>query len=163
MRIKLTHSHLKRAISDQMRFEADGPTTLADEHDLVRHICDELERVADALPDMPTASVIGTLVLALRVGIPAHCTEEERAFRTWLGTGPEPSGPHRRALERLTSEHSENEPLGHELAEALETVQAEGRIRNPDALGYLIRLYFHTMRRHVEWEEYILTQVLDRP
>lgn len=159
MKTPFPFSPIKRALSDRMRREAGEATTLQEEHRLIRDMLDQLEAMADDLPTLPPQETLRRVIDNLREGIPAHCRHEETA----LGEQALPDDPTRtRALEILKREHQANEALASELAEALEE-QLEGRgAMSQERLGYLTRHYFTLLRRHMEWEEYLIEDWLDR-
>lgn len=157
------HSPMQDAIRDHLTRTAPGDTGIAAEHRMVRSLCSELEAIADRLPLLPHEGEVKSLSAALRAGVPAHCRHEESAFRMYMARTSNPPRALVVAVERLASEHSDNEPLGHELADMLEAVVGGRSPTNLEALGYLIRLYFQTMRRHLMWEEFVINSLMDDP
>lgn len=156
----LPRSPMKRAISEHLARQADRATTIDDEHKMVRRLCDELEAIADALPRVPGEQQVLAIIAAVRAGIPAHCQDEEIRIRAWLTSQGATTTASTVAVERLASEHSDNDLLGQELAECLETVIETGRVANPEAVGLLIRHYFTAIRRHLMWEDFLLEHLL---
>jgi len=149
-------SPMVKAMHDHMTRDRRSGGNIAAEHDLVRNLCADLEAIADQLPALPRPGEVAVLAAALRSGIPAHCRHEEAELRWHI---LQRSGPRRLlsgALDQLILEHRDNEPLGHELADLLEAAVLDNAPVNPDALGYLIRLYFQTMQRHLQWEDYVM-------
>lgn len=159
MKTGLPHSPFKLALSEQLRKEAEAGSSIDGEHRMIRDLCSELEEIADALPSAPPLRQVTAIAAALRAGIPAHCHHEESELRQRLQSLPGAPAWIAVALQRLEDEHRENEPLGHELADALEDIAGDGRVGNPEALGYMLRMYFQTLRRHLAWEEFILNHV----
>ncbi|WP_416896873.1 MAG: hemerythrin domain-containing protein [Minwuia sp.] len=159
MKKALTHSPLGLAISEHLRLEAERSTTFAAEHRMINELCDELEEIADGLPTPPRPQQLRLISAALKAGIPAHCRQEESELRGYLARWPDAPPYLIAAVEQLATDHAENEPLGFELADILDHAAEVGVIRNPDALGYLMRLYFHTMRRHLAWEEFVASRL----
>lgn len=156
----LPHSPMKLAMSEHFRLQAESATTIAEEHLLVHRVCVELEALADGLPDLPGEQHLVSLAAALRAGIPAHCRHEEEEIRQRLSRLGDVSEAVKTACDFLTFEHQENDPLGDELAEALENAVEKGCAENPEALGYLVRQYFQTIRRHLMWEDYVFKYVI---
>lgn len=155
----LPHSPFKLALSEHFRKEAEAGSTIDGEHRMVRDLCNELEVIADGLPALPQPHQLVAVSAALRAGIPAHCRHEEAELRQHLQSSAVTPSWILVALRCLEDEHRENETLGHELAEALEEIVEENRIRNAEALGYMLRMYFQTLRRHLIWEEIVLDHV----
>lgn len=150
MRTSLPFSAIKRALSERLDDEARHETSLQEEHRLVELLLEQLEALADGLPDLPPAAAIDWLIQNLRDGVPAHCRQEEEALQT-LG-----SPQALRAIELLAVEHAENAAVGAELADVLEDCRADCAVQHPEALGQLARQYFMLMRRHIVWEEYLM-------
>lgn len=149
-------SPMQDAMRSQLMRQTTTGGSIASEHQMVRDLCMELEAIADRLPQLPRSGEVEVIVAALRAGVPAHCRHEEAEFRYRMVQRREPSRALVVAIERLAAEHSDNEPLGYELADALENAVVRKYETDAGALGYLIRLYFQTMRRHLMWEEFVL-------
>jgi hemerythrin-like domain-containing protein len=160
MRMPLPYSPLKRAITEQLRSEAETETTISEEHRLISELCDRLEHVADALPGLPDPQQMSELVALLKVGIPAHCAAEEAAMAELLQRSPEPPEAVRDALELIRQEHAENEANTMELADMLEEMKGLTKADDPNTLGFMLRQVFVLIRRHLAWEEYVLAHVL---
>lgn len=160
MRDDIPHSPMQDAIRAHMDKLTRSEGSIAVEHQMVRDLCVELESIADRLPHLPRPGEVAAIAASLRAGVPAHCRHEEAEFRYYMARRKNPPRELVVAVERLASEHSDNEPLGHELADALEAALFSGPDTNTNALGYLIRLYFETMRRHLMWEEFVIKCLL---
>ena len=63
-------------------------------------------------------------------------------------------------ITRLKYEHCEDECFAEELSDALRELGADKRLRNPEALGYMLRGFFEAMRRHIAFEREHLTGLL---
>jgi hemerythrin-like domain-containing protein len=160
MKDDLHQSPLKRAIGEHLLRDSEQGVTIDEEHQMVRQLCTELESIADALPGVPGQMQLVSIMAALRAGVPAHCRHEEVVLRAWQANHEANAVSSGIAIERIASEHSDNEQLGLELADTLETVVDSQHVENPEALGLLIRLYFTTLRRHLMWEDYLLHHVM---
>lgn len=119
-------------------------------------ICDVLEKIADSLPtaiDRATClKVSAELLLVVRE---AHGFEERVLYPAFSR-----SGPRLQSLQRLQAEHVEDEALGEELTEVLLRIGHGGEVDNPEALGFMLRAFFETMRRHIAFErEHVLPLV----
>lgn len=130
---------MKRAHSDKLR------------------LCSAIEDIADQLPAnvdrLRCLAVANTLVPLLRS---IHRYEEDvvfAAFECANGIG----GTAAHTIERLRAEHVEDACLADEITEALLAIGHGARPANPEALGYMLRAFFETVRRHVAFErEHIL-------
>jgi hemerythrin-like domain-containing protein len=59
-------------------------------------------------------------------------------------------------LARLEGEHDLDESFADELTEELEHLATAGQARNPEVLGYMLRGFFESYRRHIHWETDVL-------
>ncbi|MDY8109830.1 hemerythrin domain-containing protein [Fulvimarina sp. 2208YS6-2-32] len=121
--------------------------------DQQERLCDQLEAVADELPNgvcwLRCDRLASSLGLAVRK---AHRFEEERIFPL-LSKGANADDGIVQSIARLEWEHMEDESYADEIAEAismrrlqtLETSRSEG-------LGYMLRGFFESMRRHIAFE-----------
>jgi hypothetical protein len=130
-------------------------------HEEKLRLCDALEAVADGLPScvdrFMCLQVANELLPLLR---DSHRYEEESIFPAFEGFGP---GKMTRAssVRRLKAEHVEDECAAQDLTDVLLEIGHGGRIANPEALGFMLRAFFETMRRHVAFErEHVLPAVV---
>ena len=112
-------------------------------------LCDALEAIADDLPH-PDAHLCVTTVDALEPLIEdTHMLEEEALFPILLASGrPELH----QTVARLRQEHLSDSDTAGEVSEAVHALVTGHAIVSPDALGYLLRSFFGSMRRHVHGE-----------
>ena len=122
------------------------------------HLCAAMEAIADALPAavdrMECLHIASELVPLLRE---AHRYEEETIFPVF----EEMQGPGRPAraasVRRLRAEHVEDECAAQDLTEVLLEVGHGAAIDNAEALGFMLRAFFETLRCHIAFErEHIL-------
>ena len=123
-------------------------------------LCAAIEEIADQLPAdvdrLRCLAVASTLVPLLRS---IHRYEEDvvfAAFESAVGA----DGAAARTTERLRAEHVEDECLADEITETLLAIGHGAKPDNPEALGYMLRVFFETVRRHVAFErEHILPAI----
>ncbi len=126
------------------------------DHTFQTKLCDILERIADDLPDQVDGNLCRTAIHALTIDMPIHHADEEEGLFPLLEKRAAPDDNLVDILGRLSLEHATDESFASELLENLETL-AEGRKpRNPDMLGYMLRGFFESYRRHLIWENTIL-------
>ncbi|MEI5682040.1 MULTISPECIES: hemerythrin domain-containing protein [unclassified Mesorhizobium] len=122
-------------------------------------LCESLEDIADTLPghidQLQCLSVANALVPLLRS---VHRYEETvvfPAFETALGkVGKAPT------IQRLRAEHVEDECFADDVTEILLAIGHGEAIENPEALGFMLRGLFETIRRHVAFEcEHVLPAI----
>jgi hemerythrin-like domain-containing protein len=128
------------------------------EHDHARQmgLCDILEQIADSLPADMDRRRCREAASALRHDLPLHHLDEEQGLFPLLRRHAAQSEKLSAIMARLSSEHMADESFAEELTEELERL-AEGRSpSNPEALGYMLRGFFESYRRHIHWENEFL-------
>jgi len=130
-------------------------------HERLLEICDELEAIADGLPDRVPAArcqvLAGAAVAAL---LQAH-ESEEQLLLPMLGDSPRPEL--RQLAARLRREHEFDGETVMEVEEALLALAAGQPNLSPDAIGYLLRSFFESLRRHIQSEQNLLMLLGDLP
>ncbi|MBU2580724.1 MAG: hemerythrin domain-containing protein [Alphaproteobacteria bacterium] len=122
------------------------------DHLLKFELCDVLERLADGLPHETIKSQAEVAVTVLRQGLPDHIVLEERYLFPLLKKRNNGDARVRSVLEQLEHEHDHDEAFSFEIAEELERLADDGRASNAEMLGYMLRGYFVSLRRHIKWE-----------
>ncbi|MEI9413973.1 hemerythrin domain-containing protein [Mesorhizobium sp. Cs1321R2N1] len=118
-------------------------------------MCNELEAIADRLPSVDRSKcllIANELVPLLRM---SHAREEEHLFPAFASGASE--GDPSASLRRLRAEHIEDECAAQDLTDTLLTIGHGGGVANPEALGFMLRAFFCSARRHVAFErEHVL-------
>lgn len=117
-------------------------------HDELLRLCDSLEAIADSLPTnldqlqcLAAAENLEPLLSA------CHRFEEANVFPAYFdATGRADT------IARLRQEHLEDSAAANELAEVLRGAGSGHSVQNCEALGYMLRAFFGSMRRHVAFE-----------
>lgn len=120
-------------------------------HDRKIAICAELEIIADCLPanvdHMTCLQVAATLLPTLRL---AHDYEETVVFPAYekavAGSGRAPS------TDRLRGEHISDACFAADLTGILLDIGHGGMVRQPETVGFMLRGFFDSLRRHVAFE-----------
>ena len=116
-------------------------------------LCDTLEAIADSLPHADTRLCLIAADTLEPLVEETHELEEYALFPVLVGSG-------RLELEhtvvRLRHEHMTDSGTAAEVSEALNALVAGRPALSPDALGYLLRAFFDSMRRHVQGERELL-------
>ena len=146
--------------------------TLRDDHAIQRLLCDELEMVADGLPDLPPPAAIRRLCDRILWISTTHFVRAEAILRTL----PPGRAPARAALEALYRMHRLDEVHAQDLVEQLwrlDAVRARGAADNParrpsmegglpdgggmgegiGQLAYMLRCFFDGARRAMALKE----------
>ncbi|MCH9765910.1 MAG: hemerythrin domain-containing protein [Alphaproteobacteria bacterium] len=131
----------------------DPLQVISDEHALQLELCNILEAIADALPSNPDPHLVQISVELLTKGWPPHIEIEEKCLFPMLQRHANDNPVLRGILERLQFEHVGDEDLVDELVVALELYLEEGHVTRPNSLGYMLRGFFASQRRHIGWEE----------
>jgi hemerythrin-like domain-containing protein len=129
---------------------------LREEHALHNELCDLLEAIADGLPHQFDRALALVSVSILEAGLPSHMRLEEEALFPLLRRHVAESDPLHSALSCLEDEHERDSAALVELAEALRAAIDGGTISNPEMLGYMLRGFFDSQRRHIAWEEAVV-------
>lgn len=121
-------------------------------------LCEALEAIADALPDAVCRAeclrIASLLVPLLRQ---AHAYEDNVIFPAFAAAAVD-AGP---TIQRLRVEHVEDESFADEVTEILLAVGHGEPIANAEAMGFMLRGLFETLRRHVAFErEHVLPAIL---
>ncbi|MCB9992905.1 MAG: hemerythrin domain-containing protein [Hyphomicrobiaceae bacterium] len=123
-------------------------------------LCDDLERIADALPDDVDRGL--ALRVAEKISIVldrAHDLEENEVFPILEARAHE-SALVQTALNRFRNEHQQDACFAEEVREALIEFATGTRAMAPDALGYMLRGFFVSLRRHISVEREMVDLVL---
>ncbi len=121
-------------------------------HERKLELCRALESIADGLPSnidrFRCLEVANLLVPLLRE---CHHYEEEIVFPAFevAGLAHAAAG----TVKRLKAEHVEDECAAQDLSEILLAVGHGDGISNPEALGFMLRAFFESVRRHVAFEQ----------
>jgi hemerythrin-like domain-containing protein len=122
-------------------------------------LCDALERIADGLPDEVDRRLCGWASACLKFDVPLHHRDEDEALFPLLRRRAWPSDGMDAILDRLTREHDSDTDLGGELAEWLDVLAEGQRLANPEMVGYMLRGFFESYRRHIHWENTLVMPV----
>lgn len=129
---------------------------IAMEHALQLELNKALEFIADGLPDQVDRKLVSRVTAILDKGLDAHFEFEEQVFFPMLRTCAAGDAALIAALDQLAVEHERDEDIGMELVEELRYLAEQGRARNAEMLGYMLRGYFEGQRRHIEWENAVV-------
>lgn len=131
-------------------------------HGRQMQLCEELERLADALPDhIENQQCLHTARSIYPEIKRSHDFEEKVLFPAARAFDAENLGLFS-TLERLRYEHWEDESFAEELTEALISFVTEPEKRNPEKLAYMLRGFFEGLRRHIAFErEHLIPLLLE--
>ena len=126
---------------------------LAQSHSQILSVCDLLEAIADSLPNhLDSRKCHQAAVMVQPTVERMHRLEEENVFPYLEEANP--TEQEREVIARLKSEHCEDECYAEELTDALSRIAlGEGEPVAPETLGYMLRGFFGSMRRHIAYEQ----------
>ncbi len=127
------------------------------------HLCEELEEIADSLPDR--ASPQACLAVARRIVQTVREAHEFEDRKLWpvLRTLRPHDGRLEACLIRLRHEHVEDESYAEELAVVLTEWGMCVGTRGAEATGYMLRGFFGAVRRHIAFErDHIVPFLLEK-
>ncbi|WP_137152733.1 hemerythrin domain-containing protein [Devosia sp. FKR38] len=117
-------------------------------------VCDELEAFADGLPGVVPATLCAQLIRRLADALSATHREEEAVLLPVLSSSTQVGL--RNVATRLRQEHVFDSQVVMEIEESLLDWVAGAPGLSPDAIGYLLRSFFESVRRHVRSEQDLL-------
>jgi hemerythrin-like domain-containing protein len=129
---------------------------LAEEHALQRELCDLLEVIADGLPHTFDRGRAVVAVSLLEGALPAHTRLEEEALFPAIARRLPASHPVVTSLSVLEDDHAREEAALAEVTEALQAAIADPASTNMEALGYVLRGLFDSLRRHLDFEDRVV-------
>jgi hemerythrin-like domain-containing protein len=123
-------------------------------------LCQELEEIADSLPNQINRQQCLFAAQALGPLIQGVHHYEEKVLFPWLEKVLRATPELVETLNRLKFEHCEDECFAEELVDTLMRLGKEDRSVNIEATGYMLRGFFEGIRRHIAFEkEHLLGQL----
>lgn len=126
------------------------------EHLIQAQLCDSLERIADDLPDNVDRRLCRKVIDSLQFEMPLHHRDEELGLFPLIEKRALPPDNIHDILARLALEHATDESFAEELLESLEGLSEGRKLKNPEMVGYMLRSFFESYRRHILWENAIV-------
>lgn len=122
--------------------------------------CDELEEFADALPNRLDAVRCRRLAAAL-LPLLTECHRLEEQCVQYVRRDRMPAL--KESIRRLRAEHRRDRYFAEDIVETLRHIPDAEPIRNPEALGFMLRSFFETQRRHISFEREQIVPALAAP
>jgi hemerythrin-like domain-containing protein len=129
---------------------------IEEEHALQLELCELLESIADGLPGTFEPALAVIAISILNGSVRAHIKFEEDALFPVLRERLSPNDAVVQAMACLSQEHERDEDIADELVEALKDALKSGTPENPETLGYILRGFFESQRRHIAWENNVV-------
>jgi len=126
---------------------------LAQEHRRLHALCDALEGIADGLPLQFDPALCGMAAETLKHDLPLHHVVEDDGLFPILRKRVRPEDNFEAVLVQLTAEHSTDDGYSKDLIEVLESMATGTAPENPEMVGYMLRSFFESYRRHMLVED----------
>ncbi|TIS86053.1 MAG: hemerythrin domain-containing protein [Mesorhizobium sp.] len=121
-------------------------------------LCDALEKIADALPGVDRLQCLGTANAIVPLLRNIHQYEETIVFPAYEAAAG--SNANLASTRRLRAEHVEDECFASEVTEILLAIGHGKTVENAEAIGFMLRGFFESMRRHIAFErEHVLPAI----
>lgn len=137
----------------------DPIAIMANEQEEYLALCVTLEEIADSLPGNVDFTKAAAAALLLGAGFASHVYCQQDLLFPLLHERALPSDNIDVLLSQLKAEHAADMGLVVEVSEALHDLIGQRRADNPDMLGYLLRCFFESYRRHAAWEKHTLYNI----
>jgi hemerythrin-like domain-containing protein len=122
-------------------------------------LCEALERIADTLPKVDRLKCLSTANAIVPLLRNIHQYEETVIFPAYEAvlTG---SDANLASTRRLRVEHVEDECFASEVTEILLAIGHGETVENAEAVGFMLRGFFESLRRHIAFErEHVLPMI----
>ncbi|WP_245420474.1 MULTISPECIES: hemerythrin domain-containing protein [Mesorhizobium] len=123
------------------------------------NLCDSLESIADALPNVDRLKCLGTAKKIVPLLRDIHGFEETVVFPAYEAQLTPAEGK-LASTSRLRVEHLEDQCFASAVAETLLAIGHGNPIESPEAVGFMLRGFFEGLRRHIAFErEHVLPRI----
>jgi len=126
-----------------------------------QQLCNSLELVADQLREKVDGYLCESIYKKLRFDLPVYHRNEESLFGLISRNTPTTLEV-AQIIKCVRQEHAIHNCYADELYDSLRVLRSRGDIQSYDAIGYMLRCCFETMRRHLKWEDLTLMPLADR-
>jgi hemerythrin-like domain-containing protein len=138
-----------RAMPDPLAF-------LAGAHRDQLRICDLLEEIADSLPSQVDRLKCFVAAGRLRTSVRIHQMDEEKGLFPLLRRDAAADHAVIASLDRLESEHIEDDSLATDIVDALENLARGKFAGSAETLAFMLRAFFDSHRRHIAFENEVI-------
>ncbi|QKD20241.1 hemerythrin domain-containing protein [Mesorhizobium sp. NZP2077] len=122
-------------------------------------LCDALESIADTLPKVDALACLTAANAIVPLLRDSHRYEETVIFPAYE-TALASSEANLDSARRLRAEHVEDECFAGEVTEILLAIGHGKTIDNAEAVGFMLRGFFESLRRHIAFErEHVLPMI----
>lgn len=122
-------------------------------------LCDALEKIADSLPWVDRLKCLSTANAIVPLLRSIHQYEERIIFPAYE-VAAAGSNANLASTRRLRAEHVEDECFAGEVTEILLAIGRGETVKNVEAVGFMLRGFFESVRRHIAFErEHVLPMI----
>lgn len=122
-------------------------------------LCDALERIADTLPRVDCLACLAAANAIVPLLRNIHQYEETVIFPAYEAALTS-SDANLASTRRLRAEHVEDECFAGEVTEILLAIGHGEKVDNAEAVGFMLRGFFESLRRHIAFErEHVLPMI----
>jgi len=122
-------------------------------------LCETLEEIADSLPGKIDAALMARAVAGLSHDLPLLQRDMNEGLFPLLHDNCLPEDRIDDILPRLQVEKTTDLSFASEIIEALAAMSGGTPVRNPNTLGYMLRGFFESYRRHLHWEKTVILPI----
>ncbi len=141
---------------------SDPIDILFTEHEQHKELCDTLEEIADSLPNHVDKARALEAARILKSELPLHHRIEETALFPLLVKYAADDDNMTEIVTRLKEDHKVDEDVSRELIVVLEKLGTGLVLENANMIGYMLRRFFESYRRHLIWENNVVLSLARR-
>lgn len=146
--------------TDEEPVSTDNPLDVIErQHVGQESLCDALEEIADSLPGKIDAALMAKAVAGLSNDLPLLNRDMNDGLFPLLHDRCAPEDGIDEILQRLQMEKTTDLSFATEIIEAFGAMAGGAPIRNPNTLGYMLRGFFESYRRHLHWEKTVVLPI----
>jgi len=125
-------------------------------------VCDQLEAIADDLPNRIDIRRILSAMQFLKLKLPAYHRDERHCLFPLLKRRAPRSFGMNQIAAQMQSFQIDDEDYALEVAEMLDLIAEKQTMDNPDATGYMLRGFFQSYRRYLAWQRLAILPLATR-
>jgi hypothetical protein len=153
------HSETAMEPTDLGRFDGNPLDAMDRSYADQLALCDELEEIADSLPDNVDRQKSIHAARSLWPLIRGSHSFEENIFFPMIRERLSDVENLDETIKRLRQEHTADECYAEELTDSLFRLGAGDRTLNAETLGYMLRGFFESLKRHIAFEREHILQI----
>ncbi|MFN0219540.1 MAG: hemerythrin domain-containing protein [Hyphomicrobium sp.] len=144
----------------QMTEGLDPIDVIVADHRVQLELCDILERIADGLPEPAERKLVSRAFDIIERSWRQHTEFEEQCLFPILRNRISPDSLTHDMLDQFEAEHASDRDVMREVVLTLDAVSVPRPQVEPVAVGYLLRSFFESQRRHIGWETAVVLPLL---